>query len=157
MFFKGSKSFPGAERLRNTSPFWWKHNAAHLHSTNYYFVLPRKGLCGGRDPADAIAHPLFDPASCKRSGSGHEESNRNWTIRPRWQQSGCTRRHSHHRMRRWRIGSNEVLRNIRRDDLISFFQSLYRPENIIVSIVGDVTHGEALEVVADFGARNAES
>ena len=43
-------------------------------------------------------------------------------------------------MRRWRIGSNEVLRNIRRDDLVAFFETLYRPSNIVVAIPGDVPH-----------------
>ena len=46
-----------------------------------------------------------------------------------------------------------MLRNINRDHLIEFFQTLYRPENIIVSVVGDVSHEEALGVVEEaFGA-----
>ena len=58
-----------------------------------------------------------------------------------------------HRVKRWRIGSNEVLRNIKRENLLSFFETLYRPENIIVSIAGDVTAKEALDAVTPtFGA-----
>jgi predicted Zn-dependent peptidase len=33
-----------------------------------------------------------------------------------------------HRLRRWRIGSNEVLRSIRRENLLRFFETLHRPE-----------------------------
>jgi zinc protease len=53
-----------------------------------------------------------------------------------------------HRIRRWRIGSNEVLRNIRRDDLLAFFETLYRPENIVVSICGDFHRQEVVDVVS---------
>src|SRR5262249_20122642 len=52
-----------------------------------------------------------------------------------------------HRVKRWRIGSNEVLRNIRRENLVQFFETLYRPENIIVTIAGDVAAEEALPIV----------
>jgi zinc protease len=56
-------------------------------------------------------------------------------------------------MRRWRIGSDEVLRNIDRDDLLAFFESLYRPENIVLSIAGDVSHEEAAAIAREtFGA-----
>jgi zinc protease len=152
MFFKGSKSFPGAEEIaQHVSLLGGSSNAGTIYdSTNYYFVLPREGFVRGVEiQADAIAYPLFDPAElAKEAEVVIEESNRKLDNPP----AVATERmyataFTHHRMRRWRIGSNEVLRNIRRDDLISFFQSLYRPENIIVSIVGDVTHGEALEVV----------
>ena len=54
-----------------------------------------------------------------------------------------------HRIRRWRIGSNEVLRNINRDDLLAFFQTLYRPENMILSIAGDITHQEASDLALE--------
>src|SRR5262245_25678517 len=56
-------------------------------------------------------------------------------------------------MKRWRIGSNEVLRAIERDSLMAFFETLYRPGNILLTIAGDVAHEDALAAArATFGA-----
>ncbi len=43
-----------------------------------------------------------------------------------------------HRIRRWRIGHPDILRALTREDLNAFVKDSYRPENIIISIVGDV-------------------
>lgn len=152
MFFKGSKNFPGAEEIaQHVSSLGGVTNAATIYdSTNYYFVMPVEGFVKGVEiQADAILHPLFHPEELKKEAEVViEESNRKLDNPPavateRMYETAFT----DHRMRRWRIGSNEVLRNIRRDDLIVFFETLYRPSNIIVTIVGDVTHEEAILVV----------
>ena len=158
MFFKGSKNYPGAEEIaRHVSLLGGMTNAGTIYdSTSYYFVLPKEGFERGvQIQADAIRNPLFDPEELRKECEVViEESNRKFDNPPalateRMFATAFTR----HRMRRWRIGSNEVLRNINRDHLIEFFQTLYRPENIIVSVVGDVSHEEALGVVEEaFGA-----
>ena len=43
-----------------------------------------------------------------------------------------------HRIRRWRIGEDEVLRSFRREDLLEFTDSTYRPENMVVVVAGDI-------------------
>jgi zinc protease len=163
MFFKGSKSFPGAEEIaQHVSSLGGSTNAGTIYdSTNYYFVLPKEGFVRGVEiQADAIINPLFDPDELKREAEVViEESNRKLDNPPalaveRMFEIAFTA----HRMKRWRIGSNEVLRNIRRDHLLAFFETLYRPSNIIVTIVGDVGHQEALEAVtATFGQLEAGS
>ncbi|MGK2856342.1 MAG: M16 family metallopeptidase [Thermoanaerobaculia bacterium] len=153
MFFKGSKNFPGAEDIaRHVSMLGGISNAGTIYdSTSYYFVLPREGFERAVEiQADAILNPLFDPVELiKEAEVVIEESNRKLdnpaaVATERMYATAFTK----HRMRRWRIGSNDVLRNIRRDDLVAFFETLYRPSNIIVSIAGDVSHEEALETVA---------
>lgn len=153
MFFKGSAKYPGAEEIATyVSRLGGMTNAGTIYdSTNYYFVLPREGFAKGVEiQADAIAHPLFDPGElAKEAEVVIEESNRKLDNPPalvleRMYETAFTR----HRMRRWRIGSNDVLRNINRDHLIAFFETLYRPENIIVAVVGDVTHEDAIETVS---------
>ncbi len=58
-----------------------------------------------------------------------------------------------HRMRRWRIGTEEVLRGIDRDDLQRWYEDHYRPENTILSLVGDFDAEEVFaEVEALYGA-----
>jgi zinc protease len=153
MFFKGSKRYPGAEEIaQHVSMLGGMTNAGTIYdSTSYYFVLPREGFVKGVEiQADAIRNPLFDPEELRKECEVViEESNRKFDNPPalateRMFATAFTR----HRMKRWRIGSNDVLRNINRDHLIEFFQTLYRPENIVVSVVGDVSHQEALDVVS---------
>src|SRR4029079_12247162 len=43
-----------------------------------------------------------------------------------------------HRMRRWRIGREDDLRRLRRDQVVAFYRTFYQPSNTILSIVGDV-------------------
>jgi zinc protease len=152
MFFKGSKKFPGAEQIsQELSSVGGTTNAGTIYdSTNYYFVLPKEGFRRGVEiQADAIMNPLFDPEELRKEAEVViEESNRKLDNPPAVAlERMFATSFTEHRMKRWRIGSNEVLRNIQRDDLLRFFETLYRPENIIVSVAGDVTHEEALAAI----------
>ncbi|MEO8216630.1 MAG: pitrilysin family protein [Acidobacteriota bacterium] len=157
MFFKGSARFPGSEEIaQHVSALGGSTNAGTIYdSTNYYFLLPSEGFHRAVEiQADAVINPLFDPAELRKEAEVViEESNRKFdspaAVATEMMYATAF---TEHRMKRWRIGSNDVLRNIRRDDLIVFFQSLYRPANIIVAIAGDVSHEEALQAVqASFG------
>ncbi len=59
-----------------------------------------------------------------------------------------------HRMRRWRIGTEEGLRAFTREDFLTFYKNFYRPENIILAVVGDINTDKALAEIekkyADF-------
>ena len=152
MFFKGSKAYPGPEAIAEAiSSAGGRTNAGTIYSyTTYYAVLPKENLAKGIEiQADAIANPLFDPAELKKEAEVViEESNRKLdNPGPVAFERMIATSFTQHRIRRWRIGSNEVLRNIRRDNLMQFFETLYRPENIIVVIAGDVSASEALAVV----------
>src|SRR4051812_10488356 len=122
MFFKGSKSYPGAESIaRAVTTVGGTLNAGTIYdSTNYYVVVPKEGFVRGVEvQADAIANPLFDAAELRKEAEVViEESNRKFDNPPamaleRMYATAFTQ----HRIKRWRIGSNEVLRNIRRDNL----------------------------------------
>lgn len=151
MFFKGSRKYPGPEAIAEAvSAAGGSTNAGTIYTyTSYYVVVPKEQLAAAIEiQADAIAHPLFDPGELKKEAEVViEESNRKLdnpgpTSFERMIATSFTR----HRIKRWRIGSNEVLRNIRRDHLIAFFDTLYRPENIIVTIAGDLDAAEALRL-----------
>jgi len=153
MFFKGSARFPGAERIAaEVSGLGGVLNAGTIYdSTNYYFVLPVEALAKGvAIQADAVIQPRFDPDELRKEAEVViEESNRKLDNPPALAAERLyALAFSAHRMRRWRIGSHDVLRNIRRDDLLAFFRDLYRPQNIIVSIVGDVDPAMAHDLVA---------
>jgi zinc protease len=151
MLFKGSKKFPSAEEIsRALAAVGGRSNAGTIYDvTNYYYIVPREGFRKAMEvQADAIANPLFDAAELKKESEVViEESNRKYDNAP-----AVSLEHMYatafekHRFKRWRIGSNEVLRNIKRDDLLAFFQTLYRPENMVLVVTGDVKHDEVMRV-----------
>lgn len=154
MFFKGSRAFPGPSDIaRAVTGAGGTTNASTIYDhTNYYIVVPRERLARAVEiQADAIAHPRFDPQELRKEAEVViEESNRKLDNAPavaheRMLATAFTR----HRVKRWRIGSDAVLRAIRRDDLVAFFETLYRPENLVVTVAGDATHEEALAAVRE--------
>ena len=154
MFFKGSKQFPGAEQIsEELSAAGGRSNAGTIYdTTNYWFYLPKENFRRALEiQADAIANPLFDAAELKKESEVViEESNRKRDNPPAMAaELMYATAFTQHRMKRWRIGSNDVLRNIKRDNLLAFFETLYRPENMILVVAGDVTHAEALRAVND--------
>lgn len=158
MFFKGSAKFPGAERIaQELAAVGGDSNAGTIYdSTNYDFVVPSEGFARAAEiMADAVAHPSFDPAElAKEAEVVIEESNRKLDNPvPLSLERMLAVSFTEHRIKRWRIGSNEVLRNIRRGDLLAFFDTLYRPENLIVAVAGDVDAATAKRIVGEsFGA-----
>ena len=49
-----------------------------------------------------------------------------------------------HRIRRWRIGTENGLRQLNRDDVTEYYETRYTPDRTIVAIVGDVDPEEAI-------------
>lgn len=153
MFFKGSKKFPGAEQIsQELAAVGGDTNAGTIYdSTNYYFVLPSEGFSRALEiMADAIANPLFDAEELDRESEVViEESNRKLDNPPALSlERMLAVSYTQHRIKRWRIGSNEVLRNIQRENLLQFFRTLYLPQNMILSIAGDVRAADVKKAVA---------
>src|SRR5687767_3686241 len=152
MFFKGSKAYPGPEAIAEAiSGVGGTTNAGTIYNyTTYYVVVPRESFAKAIEiQADAIANPLFDPAELRKEAEVViEESNRKLdNPGPVALERMFATAYTQHRMKRWRIGSNEVLRNIKRENLVAFFETLYRPDNMILTITGDVSAAEAMPVV----------
>ena len=149
MLFKSSKNFPRVEQIaQEIASVGGSTNAGTIYdTTNYYFVLPKEGFRRALElQVDSIAHPLFDPAELRKEAEVViEESNRKRDNPPAMAlELMYATAFQQHRIRRWRIGTNEVLRNIDRDDLRAFYETLYRPENMILVVVGDVPHEEVM-------------
>jgi zinc protease len=163
MFFKGSKKFPGAAQIaQELAAVGGDSNAGTIYdSTNYYFVVPSEGFPRALEiMADAIANPLFDAAELERESEVViEESNRKLDNPPALSlERMLAVAFTQHRIKRWRIGSNEVLRNIDRANLLDFFRTLYVPRNMILVVAGDVKAKDALKAVeASYGALTNDS
>ena len=143
MFFNGSKKYPTAQAIQIAiRGIGGLTNAGTIYDhTTYYVMVPNHAVSTAMEiQADAVANPLFDERELKREAEVViEESNRKYDNAPALAvEKMIETAFQRHRVRRWRIGSNEVLRGIRRDDLMQFFETLYRPENIVVSVAGDV-------------------
>ena len=152
MWFKGSAGLPEEGALqREIKALGGMCNAGTIYDhTHYYFVLPSAALATGvRYMADAFATPLFDAERMAREVEVIiEESNRKkdrpaaWVLERMLAHAFTT-----HRIRRWRIGSDEVLRAATRDRVVRFHQERYRPENMVVSIAGDIDHDAVIDEV----------
>jgi zinc protease len=54
-----------------------------------------------------------------------------------------------HPLHRWSSGTQASVGDITRDDLLAFYHSYFRPDTLVVAVVGDITHEEALGQVRD--------
>ena len=152
MFFKGSQRYPEQSSIaREVAAVGGKLNAATTYdSTSFSLVLPRESFERGLDiQADALAHPLFDSTALKKECEVVLEESRRKMDTPlllateRMYATAFQR----HRMRRWRLGSEQVLRTMQRERWHAFFESHYGPPNIIVAVAGDISHAEALSAI----------
>ncbi len=45
------------------------------------------------------------------------------------------------------LGSSSNIRNMKRDDLLHFFRTYYRPENLVLAVAGDVSHESVIRKI----------
>ncbi|MEK7283335.1 MAG: pitrilysin family protein [Acidobacteriota bacterium] len=150
MFFKGTPDRPRPDQIATEiKTLGGELNAGtYYDSTNYYVVLPAENYRKGLEiEADALMHPLFDADELKREieaviqeGRRKKDSPGAYALEMMFSEAFDA-----HRIRRWRIGGEDELRALTRDDLLSYFHGHYVPERIILSMVGDVKASEAIE------------
>lgn len=151
MYFNGTPDRPDPEAIsRETKGYGGILNAGTIYDhTSYYVVLPseqwKKGLAV---QADAYQNPLFDADTLDREMEAILQEARRKLDSPTafGREKMFELAFQKHRMRRWRIGTEEVLRSIDREDVARWYEHHYRPENTVLSIVGDV---DAEEVFAE--------
>lgn len=155
MFFNGTTTRPGSEDIsRETKELGGVLNAATAYDhTTYYAVLPTVNWRAGMEiQADALRNPLFDAAVLeKEMGAIKQEARRKLDSPGAYgRESMFALAHEKHRIRRWRIGTEEVLDTIDRDALVRWYEDHYRPSNVILSVVGDIDPDEVLAAVEQF-------
>jgi zinc protease len=150
MFFKGTPDRPRPDQIATEiKALGGELNAGtYYDSTHYYVVLPAENLRKGLEiQADALMHPLVDAAELQREieaviqeGRRKLDSAGAYAVEMMYAEAFGA-----HRIRRWRIGAEDLLRSMTRDQLLSYYASHYVPCRVILSIVGDVTPAEAIE------------
>ncbi len=152
MYFKGTQTRPAGELARETQRLGGYLNAGTIYDkTIYYTVLPAADDALARAVAlqgDALMHAEFDEDELSRELEVIiQEAKRKLDTPPAV--AGETLYellYAQHRIRRWRIGSEEVLRALTADDLRSYYRTRYTPERTIVALVGDLDVGHALDL-----------
>jgi zinc protease len=151
MYFKGTGRRGVGEISRETKAAGGYINAGTIYDhTSYYTVVPASGFERALDiQADAYANSVIDAGELGRELEVIIQEARRKRDNPSAVsvESLYALLHDKHRMRRWRIGNEEELRSLTRDNLLRFYRGFYRPSATILSIVGDIDPAVALRTV----------
>ena len=143
MFFKGTTARPRPDQIATEiKSLGGELNAGtYYESTNYYVVLPAENfLQGFAIQADALADPRIDPGELKKEQEAVLQEARRKIDNPTAYAVEMMFREGFdvHRIRRWRIGTEEGIRAMTREHLLEYYRSHYVPERVIVCVVGGV-------------------
>lgn len=115
--------------------------------TCYWIVLPSRCFAQALDiEADAILNPLLDTDEIAKEARVIVEELKMYEDRPEafcYQQLMATA-FTAHRYRRPIIGFEDVVLGTTADDLLAHYQRFYRPNNLCVTVVGDVDAAHAV-------------
>ena len=154
MFFKGTNRRGPGQIARETQLAGGYINAATIYDkTVYYTVLPSAGdgLAKALDiQADALMHAALDHEELRRELIVIIEEAKRKLDTPAAVavESLYEVLFTVHRMRRWRIGTEEQLRQLTVEALRSYYTSRYVPGRVIVGIAGDIAPAHALDLAA---------
>ena len=152
MFFKGTARRGPGDIARETQLVGGYLNAGTIYDkTVYYTVLPSAddGLEKALDvQADALMHAALDPDELRRELEVIIQEAKRKLDSP----GAVTTETLYsllfrvHRMRRWRIGTENVLRQLTAADVRAYYETRYTPDRVIVGIVGNVDAGRVLDL-----------
>ena len=151
MLFKGTPTLGPGELAQRTKALGGSLNAFTSYDrTVYYASVPaRHAIDLMALQADQVQHPLLDPEELRRElGVIIQEANRK--LDSPGAVAGETLHellYDTHRIRRWRIGVEAVLRNFSRADVAGYHASRYVPSRTIVSLVADLDEDAALDAL----------
>src|SRR5207248_84431 len=110
----------------------------YYEDTSYYVVAPAGQTERAVEIlADMLQNPLIDAEELAKElevivQEGKQKRDNPGAV---LLETLYARAYDRHRIRRWRIGEDETLRALRRNDLLAFLEQTYRPENISLAIV----------------------
>lgn len=142
MFFKGTPTRGVGAIARETKANGGFLNAHTIYDhTTYYAVLPSDAFLQGLEiQFDAYARSVIDADELTREleviiQEAHRKRDSPSAVTI---ESLYALLHDQHRIRRWRIGEESVLRSFTAARVRDFYRTWYVPSNTIVSIVGNV-------------------
>ncbi len=154
MYFKGTARRGPGELARETQLLGGYLNAGTIYDkTVYYTVLPAApgSLERAVDlQADALMRPQLDADELGRELEViiQEVKRKRDTPSAVVGETLYELLFAQHRIRRWRIGTEDGLRKLEAEHLRAYYRTRYTPERTIVVIVGDIDADAALELAA---------
>jgi zinc protease len=151
MYFKGTGRRGVGEIARETKAAGGYLNAGTIYDrTSYYTVLPSAAVDLGLDiQADALIHSTIDDAELRKELVVIIEEVKRKLDNP---SALATEKlfetlFDVHPMRRWRMGTEESLAALSRDDVVGYYRRMYRAENILLVVSGDIDPDRIIERV----------
>ncbi|MCH9046094.1 MAG: insulinase family protein [SAR324 cluster bacterium] len=147
MLFLGTENYPEADSY---SRFMASHagggNAytADDH-TNYFFAVSHDAFEEGLDRfAQFFIAPLFDPTYAEREMNAVDSEHAKNVERDYWRTRQVQSRHyrADHPINRFSTGNLETLRDVGREELLSFYRSRYSSNLMTLAVVGNVSLDE---------------
>jgi zinc protease len=148
MFFKGTARRGVGQIARETKAAGGYLNAGTGYDhTSYFTVLPSSSLEAALDiQADALKNSVIDAGELARELQVIIQEAKRKLDTP-----GAVAHETlhevmfdRHRIRRWRIGREDQLARLTREDVWAYYRSRYVPERTIVAIAGDINVDRAL-------------
>lgn len=154
MFFKGTERRGVGELAQETKNAGGYLNAGTIYDhTSYYTVLPSSSFEQGLDiQSDALMDCAIDPDELmKESKVVIQEIKRKLDNPDAYSfEKLLDLGFDIHRIKRWRMGFENQVAGWTRDQLFDYYRTRYRPENAILSVVGDINTKQALELVQKY-------
>ncbi|HET9986468.1 MAG TPA: pitrilysin family protein [Longimicrobiales bacterium] len=151
MYFKGTERRGAGEIAQETKAAGGFLNAATIYDYTYYYtVLPASSLEMGLDiQADALRNSEINEEELRKELLVIIQEARRKLDNPDAVATEALFEEMFevHRIRRWRIGTEEELRRLTRKDVWEYYCNLYRPSNIVLVVAGDVDPERTFELV----------
>ncbi len=156
MFFKGTKKRKVGQLREETRYLGGYLNGGTIYEyTRYYTVVPRRFAKEGLElQSDALLNSVIDSVELEKEKKVVIQEVKRKLDNPdalAWEKL-MELAFVRHPLRRWRMGTQEQNANFSKKDLGNHYLSFYRPDNIILSIVGDIKTEEIVKAVQDYTA-----
>ncbi|WP_083960838.1 M16 family metallopeptidase [Thermodesulfobacterium hveragerdense] len=151
MIFKGTESKKPEDIVGEIEALGGYMNAfTSFDYTCYYTTGPTKILEKSLDIlSDVVFHPYFDPKELEREKEVVVEEMKMRLDNPHVVLFEEVMKASYQKYpyRRPIIGYEETVRSFKREDLLSFINQFYTPDNMVLSVVGKVPQDELLSLI----------
>ncbi len=151
MYFKGTTRRKVGQLRDETRNLGGYLNAGTIYEyTHYYTVLPAKFVRQGLEiQSDALWNSSIDSVELGKEKKVVIQEIKRKLDNPdalAWEKL-MELAFDRHPIRRWRMGTPEQVEGWSRDQLFEYYKTYYRPDNIILVVVGDVDSKEVLAQV----------
>ncbi len=151
MFFKGTERRGVGEIAKETKQVGGYLNAHTIYDhTSYYTVLPSYGFADGLDiQADAYANSVINANELAKELEVIIQEVKRKDDNPGaiTTETLYSMLYDHHRIRRWRMGREDGLRALTRDQVTTFYRNFYTPSNTVLVVAGDVDVDVAMKQI----------